>query len=95
MPPFSCLSDRKILSRHHILQGRAPGTSFGANARKLMSEKIPETYQDFALGVFCAIQDTTMLVTYSKDVAEAVWMAVANPNAPMRIPAGEDASALS
>ncbi|MBU9844272.1 SDR family oxidoreductase [Rahnella ecdela] len=80
---------------HLVLPGRAPGTSFGTNARKLMAEKIPEAYQDFAQSVFSAIQDTSTPVTYSEDVAEAVWTAVTKTDSPMRIPAGADAMALS
>lgn len=78
-----------------VLPGRAPGTSFGANARHLIADTIPEAYEEFRNGVFATLQDTSTPVTYSQDVASAVWTAVTDPDSPMRIPAGEDAIALS
>lgn len=73
-----------------VLPGRAPGTKFAENARPRMDGNIPEAYGPLAAAVFENFQDESQ-VTYSNDVAEAVWLAATDPSAPMRIPAGEDA----
>lgn len=78
-----------------VLPGRAPGTSFGDNARRLMDGSVPDAYADFRQRVFDTVRDTTTPVTHSQDVAEAVWRAVTDPAAAMRIPAGADAVALA
>jgi NAD(P)-dependent dehydrogenase (short-subunit alcohol dehydrogenase family) len=78
-----------------VLPGRAPTTSFGQNARARMGSAFPEPYAEFAQGVLAAVQDMSTPTTKSEDVAEAVWLAATDPAAPMRIPAGEDAVALS
>lgn len=78
-----------------VLPGRSPTTSFGDNARKLMSPDVPEAYVAFRDQVFAAVRDLSTPVTVAQDVAEAVWRAVTDPQAPMRIPAGADAVALS
>ena len=77
-----------------VLPGRAPSTRFGDNARPRMAGSAHEAYADFTQAVFAAVRDTTTPVTYAQDVAEAVWRAVTDPAAPMRIPAGADAVAL-
>jgi len=53
-----------------------------------------EAYQPLLDGVFNAMQQPQP-TTKANDVAEAVWRAATDPNAPMRIPAGEDAVALA
>lgn len=78
-----------------VLPGRAPGTSFGDNARQRMGDSVHEAYADFRQRVFAAVRDTSTPVTHAQDVAEAVWRAVTDPAAPMRIPAGADAVALA
>ncbi len=78
-----------------VLPGRAPGTRFGDNARRLMGEGVHEAYADFQQRVFAGVRDTSTPVTHAQDVAEAVWRAVTDPAAPMRIPAGADAAALA
>jgi short-subunit dehydrogenase len=78
-----------------VLPGRAPGTRFGDNARRLMVDSVPEVYADFRRRVFEAVRDTATSVTHAQDVAEAVWHAVTDLGAPMRIPAGADAVALA
>jgi NAD(P)-dependent dehydrogenase (short-subunit alcohol dehydrogenase family) len=78
-----------------VLPGRAPSTRFGDNARPRMAGSTHEAYADFTQRVFAAVRDTATPVTYAQDVAEAVWRAVADPAAPMRIPAGADAVALA
>jgi NAD(P)-dependent dehydrogenase (short-subunit alcohol dehydrogenase family) len=78
-----------------VLPGRAPTTSFGQNARTRMEGAFPEPYAEFAQGVLAAVQDLSTPTTQARDVAEAVWRAVTDPQAPMRIPAGADAVALA
>ena len=78
-----------------VLPGRAPGTSFGDNARRLMDGSAHPAYAAFTQRVFAAVRDTASPVTHAQDVAQAVWRAVTDPAAPMRIPAGADAVALA
>jgi NAD(P)-dependent dehydrogenase (short-subunit alcohol dehydrogenase family) len=78
-----------------VLPGRAPGTSFGDTARRLMGVSVPEAYADFVQRVFGAARDAATPVTHVQDVVEAVWRAVTDPAAPMRMPAGADAIALA
>jgi NAD(P)-dependent dehydrogenase (short-subunit alcohol dehydrogenase family) len=78
-----------------VLPGRAPSTSFGANARPRMEQSTHAAYADFTQQVFAAVRDMATPVTHSQDVAEAVWRAVTDLAAPMRIPAGADAVALA
>ena len=77
-----------------VLPGRAPSTSFGDNARRLMEGSGHPACAEFTQQVFAAVRDTSTPVTHSQDVAEAVWRAVTDPAAPMRLAAGADAAAL-
>ena len=79
---------------HLVLPGRSPETRFGENARPHMEGAIPEAYAAFANGVFEGRGESSA-VTHAADVAEAVWQAVTDPSAPMRIPAGADAVAVA
>ncbi|NIF66872.1 SDR family oxidoreductase [Burkholderia sp. Cy-647] len=78
-----------------VLPGRAPTTRFGDNARRLMGDDVPAPYAAFRDRVFASVRDTSTPTTQSSDVAEAVWRAVTDPAAPMRIPAGADAVAVA
>jgi NAD(P)-dependent dehydrogenase (short-subunit alcohol dehydrogenase family) len=78
-----------------VLPGRAPATRFGANAQARMQGGAPEAYAAFTQTVFAALTQASPEITESRDVAEAVWRAVNDPAAPMRIPAGADAVAWS
>ncbi|MDQ8018677.1 MAG: SDR family NAD(P)-dependent oxidoreductase, partial [Bordetella sp.] len=78
-----------------VLPGRAPGTRFGENAAPRMQDSVPAAYAGFRERVFAAVRDTATPVTHAHDVAEAVWRAVTDPAAPMRLPAGADAVALA
>ncbi|MGN4068882.1 SDR family oxidoreductase [Burkholderia gladioli] len=78
-----------------VLPGRAPTTRFGDNARRLMGDEVPAPYAAFRDRVFASVRDTSTPTTQSSDVAEAVWRAVTDPAAPMRIPAGADAVAAA
>ncbi|GGZ02849.1 SDR family oxidoreductase [Pseudoduganella plicata] len=79
---------------HLVLPGRSPETRFGENARPHMDGAIPDAYASFAKQVFDGRAQSTA-VTHAADVAEAVWQAVTDPAAPMRIPAGADAVAIA
>jgi NAD(P)-dependent dehydrogenase (short-subunit alcohol dehydrogenase family) len=76
-----------------VIPGRAPETPFGDNARGRMGMNIPEPYMGVAAQVFARVQQVGGAVTYSRDVAEAVWRAATDPSCPMRLPAGADAVA--
>ncbi|QBK04215.1 SDR family NAD(P)-dependent oxidoreductase [Hylemonella gracilis] len=80
---------------HLVLPGRAPETRFGDNARQSMAGEPHAAYADFQARVFAAVRDTHTPVTRAQDVSEAVWRAVTDPAAPMRLPAGADALALA
>lgn len=75
-----------------VLPGRAPETRFGENAQTRMQSGFPEPYAKLVQSVFEHWQQESP-VTYSRDVAEAVWRAANDPSSPMRIPAGADAIA--
>jgi NAD(P)-dependent dehydrogenase (short-subunit alcohol dehydrogenase family) len=77
-----------------VLPGRAPTTSFGANAQPRMQGAIPEAYAAMAQNVFAEWAQSTEEVTQAIDVAQAVWQAATTSDAPMRIAAGADAVAL-
>jgi len=78
-----------------VLPGRAPDTSFGANARDRMAGTIPDAYAPLAQSVFAQWQESAGPVTTAGDVAEGIWRAVADQDAPAHIPAGADAVALA
>ena len=78
-----------------ILPGRAPTTRFGDNARALMPGGFPEAYMPLVQQVMAGWQEDTGPTTSSGDVAEAVWRAVTDVNAPAHLPAGADAVAWS
>jgi NAD(P)-dependent dehydrogenase (short-subunit alcohol dehydrogenase family) len=77
-----------------VLPGRAPDTRFGENARALMEGDVPAEYAPLLDEVFKDMRAPGP-VTQAQDVAQAVWQAVTDPAAPMRIPAGADAEALA
>ncbi len=78
-----------------ILPGRAPATRFGDNARLRMGDGVHEAYADFRQRVLDAMRSATTPLTEVQEVAEAVWRAVSDPAAPMRIAPGADALALA
>jgi len=77
-----------------VLPGRAPATRFGENARPLMQDDVPADYAPLRDSLFAGMRAPGP-VTHAEDVAQAVWRAVTDPAAPMRIPAGADAEALA
>lgn len=77
-----------------VLPGRAPDTRFGENARALMQGDVPADYAPLLDKVFGGMRAPGP-VTHADDVVRAVWRAVTDPAAPLRIPAGADAEALA
>ena len=77
-----------------VLPGRSPTTRFGQNARPRMQAEVPEAYAPMLEAVFGGVPGGGP-VTQARDVAAAVWRAVTDPAAPMRLPAGEDAEVLA
>ena len=75
-----------------VLPGSAPGTSFGRNAVARMGMDVPEAYGPFVQDYFETLQSATQK-TEARDVAMAVWLAVTDETAPMKLPAGADAEA--
>lgn len=78
---------------HLVLPGRAPATSFSANAQQRMP--LSEAYRALTESVFAGWARSTEGVTTAMDVAQAVWQAATDSNAPQRIAAGADAVALT
>jgi len=77
-----------------VLPGRSPTTRFGENARPQMQGETPAAYAPLMERVFGGVRGGGP-VTHAEDVAQAVWRAVTDPAAPMRIPAGADAEELA
>lgn len=77
-----------------VLPGRAPSTQFGSNALVRPQAEDQSAYSELAQRVFASFRDSSGPITEGQDVAEAVWRAVTDPSAPMRIAAGKDAEAL-
>jgi NAD(P)-dependent dehydrogenase (short-subunit alcohol dehydrogenase family) len=76
---------------HIVLPGRAPDTSFSANAMPHLRGLDHPDYKPLIEGMIANFREATGPVTHARDVAEAVWQAATDPNAPLRIAAGEDA----
>ncbi|MEN4966817.1 SDR family oxidoreductase [Brucella intermedia] len=76
---------------HIVLPGRSPETSFGANARPHLRGMDDPDYAPLLQQFIKSVQEDTGPVTYTPDVAEAIWRAATDPFAPLRIPGGADA----
>jgi len=76
---------------HIVLPGRSPETSFGNNAMPHLRGLDNPDYKPLIEGFIASFREDTGPVTHAADVAEAVWQAATDPNAPLRIPAGKDA----
>lgn len=85
------------LRTHVVLPGRAPGTRFGDNARgRIMGEGgFHAAYADQVQKVMDHFAEPTEMITHAEDVAKAIWRAATDAKAPLHIPAGADAVALS
>lgn len=76
-----------------VLPGSAPDTSFGRNAVARMGMDVPDAYGPFVQAYFQSLRNATEK-TSARDVANAVWRAVTDVDAPNILPAGADAEAL-
>lgn len=76
-----------------VLPGSAPTTAFGKNAVARMGMSVPAPYEAFVQDYFATMRASTEK-TEVGDVAQAVWRAVTDPSAPMRLAAGADAEAI-
>lgn len=76
---------------HIVLPGRSPETSFGNNAMPHLRGLDNPDYKPLIEGMIANFRDGGGPVTHAADVAEAVWQAATDPDAPLKIPAGEDA----
>lgn len=72
-----------------VLPGRSPETAFADNAQA-SKLAIHQAYRPAAEKLFEGLSDDGPM-TYSNDVAEAVWQAANDDSSPLRIPAGVDA----
>jgi NAD(P)-dependent dehydrogenase (short-subunit alcohol dehydrogenase family) len=77
---------------HIILPGRSPETSFGSNAMPHLRGLDNPDYKPLIEGMIANFRDDSGPVTHASDVAAAVWRTATDPNAPLWIPAGEDAA---
>jgi NAD(P)-dependent dehydrogenase (short-subunit alcohol dehydrogenase family) len=80
---------------HLVLPGRAPDTRFGENGagNGRMHGFDHEAYAAIAQQLMAGLTDTSAPITRVEDVTEAVWRAVTDAAAPLRIYAGADAKA--
>lgn len=76
---------------HMVLPGRSPETSFGENAADRIRGADSADYAPMIQEMMSGFQDTQGPLTRAGDVAEAVWSAATDPDAPLRIAAGDDA----
>jgi NAD(P)-dependent dehydrogenase (short-subunit alcohol dehydrogenase family) len=76
-----------------VLPGSSPMTSFGKNAVARMGMDIPSIYEAFVQEYFATMRSSPEK-TEADDVALAVWRAVTEPDAPVRLPAGADAESI-
>ncbi|USI73425.1 SDR family oxidoreductase [Sphingomonas morindae] len=74
-----------------VLPGRAPETRFGANAMPHLRGLDHPDYKPMLDAMIAGFRESGGPVTQMEDVAEAVWRAATDPDAPLRIPAGADA----
>lgn len=76
---------------HIVLPGRSPETSFGDNAMPHLRGRDNPDYKPLIEGMIANFREDTGPVTHARDVAQAVFLAATDPNAPLKIPAGADA----
>jgi NAD(P)-dependent dehydrogenase (short-subunit alcohol dehydrogenase family) len=76
---------------HIVLPGRSPETRFGENAMPHLRGLDNPDYKPLIEGMIARFTEDSGPVTHAGDVAEAVWRVATDPNAPLKVPAGEDA----
>ncbi|MCP1198677.1 SDR family oxidoreductase [Notoacmeibacter sp. MSK16QG-6] len=83
---------------HLVLPGQAPATKFGSNAMASMADAAdaPEVYKPFVEESLANLQENASREpTRPEQVVRAIWRAVTDTDAPLHIPAGDDAEALA
>ncbi len=76
---------------HIVLPGRSPETGFRANSMPHLRGLDNPDYKPLIEGMMANSREDSGPVTRAADVATAIWQAATDPNAPLMIPAGEDA----
>ena len=76
---------------HLVLPGRASETKFGENASPYLRGLDNPDYAPMIEHVVASLRDISGPMTYSSDVAEAIWEVANDPSAPLRTAAGADA----
>lgn len=76
---------------HMVLPGRAPETRFGENAMPHIRGLDNPDYKPMIEGMMANFREESGPITHAGDVAQAIWHAASDPNAPLWIPAGADA----
>ncbi len=76
---------------HIVLPGRSPETQFGENAMPHLRGLDNPDYKPLIEAMIANFRDDKGPVTHAGDVADAIWQAATDANAPLRIPAGADA----
>jgi len=76
---------------HMVLPGRAPETRFGENAMPHIRGLDDPDYKPMIEGMIANFREASGPITHACDVAQAIWHAATDQNAPLWIPAGEDA----
>lgn len=74
-----------------MLPGRSPETKIGNNALPHLQGLDNADYTPLIENMIAQFRDDAGPVTYSADVAAAVWLAATDPGTPLKIAAGEDA----
>lgn len=78
---------------HVVLPGRSPETRFGDNAFPHARGMDHPAYAPIFQQFIATVRESTGPVTYSSDVAEALWKIANDPESPITVPAGADAEA--
>lgn len=76
---------------HIVLPGRSLETSFGSNAMPHLRGLDNPDYKPMIEGLIASFREDSGAVTHPADVAQAIWQAATDSDAPLKIPAGEDA----
>ncbi|HEY9137918.1 MAG TPA: SDR family oxidoreductase [Terriglobus sp.] len=76
---------------HVVLPGRSPETKFGENAFPHARGIDHPVYAPIFQKFIATVRESTGPITYSSDVAEAIWKIANDPASPITVPAGADA----
>jgi len=76
---------------HIVLPGRSPETRFGDNAFPHARGMDHPAYATIFQQFIATVRESTGPITYSSDVAEALWKIANEPASPIIVPTGADA----